>query len=402
MKKLFFCIVAVLASASLSMAQNARGPYHTNKAGDNLFIGVSGGVSTLSTSTNETMFTPDFEITFGKWFTPSVGARIGYQGASLKEKYADHDFHEHFWMEPDKNGAFKYGFGYVHGDVMWNFINAIWGYKERVINVIPYLHAGYECIWNPETGITGAARDPEFVAGAGILATAKLTKRLALTADVRNLMFSERFHDWNRGGVGQVFTGSIGLAYAIGKTDWDRCSGNADLADAKAALAAAQAALAASEASLAAACSAADDLNAKVKGLTEENASLKAAVENAVPKNENDVVYVKTALGVAPLILYYDINVTELNATELRHLDDYVKSILAQDPDRKFTLTGSADKGTGTMEINTRLAAGRSAGVKKILMEKYNVKAENIVVKEGKVTDENADPRFDRSTIVEH
>ena len=60
-----------------------RGPYETNRFGDNWFIGAGGGINIFW---NEGMdydnlrIAPSIDANLGKWFTPSVGMRIGYQG----------------------------------------------------------------------------------------------------------------------------------------------------------------------------------------------------------------------------------------------------------------------------------------------------------------------------------
>lgn len=397
MKKLILVFAAVLASASIASAQDAKsGAVATKKFGDDIFVGASAGINTMFAPLNQNKVTGDFDIFAGKWFTPSVGARIGFQGLTLKEQYPA-DFHEHFWMEPDANGVYKYGFTNIHADLLWNIFNSF-GYKERVFELVPYAQVGFQTIYDAATGgMFNARRDPEFEVGPGIMGIVNITNHLAAIVDVKDNFFSGRFHNWNEGGVTQVFTATLGVMYTFGKTDWDRAVSGADLDAANASLASAREALAGANAALAAALAAKEALDAKVAALAAELDALRAKDNN----EDKDVVYIKTALGVAPLTLYYEINSKVLNVTERRHLDDYVKAILAQDPDRVFVLTGSADEGTGTPAINADLSAGRAAGVKKILEEVYGVKAGNINV-HSKISNESADPRFDRSVLIEH
>ena len=87
---------------------------------------------------------PSLDANLGKWFTPSVGMRVGYSGLNAR-----------FWSdEPTVLGrtldkeenmyAQKFGYMYFHGDFLWNMSNALSGYKEtRFWNFVPYLHAGY-------------------------------------------------------------------------------------------------------------------------------------------------------------------------------------------------------------------------------------------------------------------
>lgn len=394
-----FTVLALSALAATAFAQESnkdaegntvRHPYLTNGFGDNWFIGAAGGVNTFIAKDNENKITPEFEVTVGKWFTPSVGMRLGFSGLRMKEVYKG-DFHHHFTPaghSADK-AEYTYGYAYAHGDLMWNISNAIGGYKEnRFFEFIPYVHTGLVHIYDVPAGFMSASQDNELSLGFGLIGKMRFTNRLFATIDIRQNAFSSRFHNWNNGGIANNYSAALGLGVVLGKTNWSRpevCHAS----EIQSALDAANAALAAAQAANAA--------------LASELEALKnAPVVDTTPAVDPGTVLVPYALGVAPLTLYYEIRSTELNATERRHLDEYIKAILAQEPDRKFTLTGSADKGTGTPEINARLVVGRAQGVKDILMKDYGVKEANITVTEGKITDENEDPRFDRSVIIVH
>ena len=107
-----------------------RGPYETNRFGDNWFIGAGGGINMFFNEGYEARVAPSLDINFGKWFTPSIGMRVGYQG--LNSQVMKDDVRQ------------KFGYMYIHGDFLWNISNALSGYKEtRFWNFVPYLHAGY-------------------------------------------------------------------------------------------------------------------------------------------------------------------------------------------------------------------------------------------------------------------
>ena len=60
-----------------------RGPYETNSFGSNWFVSVGGGIDLVldgvrANSSFDGGLTPTLDVNFGKWFTPSVGARFGY------------------------------------------------------------------------------------------------------------------------------------------------------------------------------------------------------------------------------------------------------------------------------------------------------------------------------------
>lgn len=103
----------------------------------------------------------------------------------------------------------------------------------------------------------------------------------------------------------------------------------------------------------------------------------------------------------ADLVLYYEINISKLNFTERHHLDEFVKETLDRDPEHIFYLTGSADKGTGTFEINTRLSRERAFGIREILMNEYKVPEEQIVIKATIISDKHEDGALDRCVLIE-
>ena len=59
-----------------------RGPYLTNRFCDNWFMAVGGGINLFWTDGAKVAVGPSLDANFGKWFTPSIGMRVGYQGLS--------------------------------------------------------------------------------------------------------------------------------------------------------------------------------------------------------------------------------------------------------------------------------------------------------------------------------
>ena len=155
-KKLLIAVLA-LASTGVVAQENGnrdeqnrivRGPYETNRFFDNIFIGVGGGVNIYHGENDSygkfgKRLTPALDLNVGKWFTPLVGVRIGYSGISAKgwtvgqTGYAKSLVSDNIYDE-------KFGISYLHGDFMWNFSNAVSGYKEaRVWNFVPFIGAGW-------------------------------------------------------------------------------------------------------------------------------------------------------------------------------------------------------------------------------------------------------------------
>lgn len=156
-----FCLFALLLFSGLAaQAQETgsrenrdaqgrivRGPYETNRLFDNIFVGVAGGVNLyFGENDSEGKFgkrlAPALDIHVGKWFTPSIGARVGYAGLQAKgwttagtlyAKQADGNLFRE-----------KFGVMYLHADALWNFSNAVSGYREdRTWNFVPYAGVGW-------------------------------------------------------------------------------------------------------------------------------------------------------------------------------------------------------------------------------------------------------------------
>lgn len=386
--------VVSMAFAPAAMAQEngnrdengkiVRGPYLTNKFGDNWFIGVAGGVNIFGDGGYKPGVGGALDVNVGKWFTPSVGARLGYNGLTGAE-WSNTASVLGTSLDASKN-MYKqqFGFAYVHADVLWNISHAFSGYKEtRFWNFIPYFHSGYHLTYGKKDV---DYRDQEFAAGFGLLNNLRLCKRLDLTLDVRGVLLSSRHHA--TAGVAGYITTSLGLSVNLGKTNWVRASNWHNPADedrigaaeaSAAALAAANAALAADKKNLT------DEVNA-LKG---ENADLKNKLNNVKPGLEN----------VGPAAFFFEIGKTQLSKKELEHLDFYLTNVLPYVNGKKVTvLTGRADSKTGSARRNKYLCEKRVEYLKNILVEKYGIDASNFSVKTEVVAD--GDAALSRAAVI--
>ena len=354
-------VVSMVAAPVVNAQENkdaegntVRHPYLTNGLWDNWFVGAGAGMNFFYDNSEwQSGFALDVNV--GKWVTPSVGFRAGFNGL--------------------KGGFGGNNFGYFHGDAMWNISNAIGGYKEsRFWDFVPYAHAGLM-----------VDNGKELAVGAGLLNVLRLSKRLDLTLDVRGTVFR------NQGPAGYITT-TLGLAVNLGRTDWTRASEYHNPADqdkisaaeaAAAALTAANAALAADKAKLQKENDALEAENAKLAD------ALKKAAENA-----------SGLKNVGPASFFFEIGKTELSAKELKHLDFYLANVLPNVKDGKATVvTGTADSNTGYAKRNEYLSKKRAEYMINLLKEK-GIATENIVVKNAVVKAANGQAAFDRAVVV--
>lgn len=360
-----------------------REPYLTNGAWANWWVGVAGGISAFGDGGYTAAVTPAFDATLGKWFTPSIGARIGYQGFNGAMWSANEGpISESF--DPQR-GKYKDKFGnsYIHADFLWNISNAFSGYKEtRFWDVIPYVHSGLNVSYKVNKKFT----DLEYGMGAGILNNLRLTDRLDLTLDLRGLLLSGRHHAAD-GGVSGEISFTAGLAYDLGKNNWVRAINYHNPADADriSALEASKQALEASEASL----------KAKNDKLQKENYDLNDEIEEL----KSRPVTTAKLTDVDAATFYFEIGKTVLSKKELAHLDFYLNNVLPNVDDAKVTvLTGRADSQTGSQRRNTYLSQKRVEYLQNLLVEKYDVDASNFQVRSDIVKSDN--PSFDRAVVI--
>ena len=406
MKRLYYFIgaaalatVAMTASPALNAQENGnrdengkivRGPYETNRFGDNWFIGAGGGINTFLNEGYDPAIGLSIDANFGKWFTPSVGMRAGYQGINCNV-WADSPTTLGPQKDADK-GMYDQDFGYMyfHGDFLWNISNAFSGYKEtRFWNFVPYLHAGYFRSYGLD-GIDFA--NNEIAGGIGLLHNLRLVERLDLIVDMRGTVVNGRIHGDD--GVAILPSVTMGLAVDLGWPAFVRTS---------TIVAALEVANAEKTAILEAAALA---LEAANLALAEENADLQNA--NAKLKKQmktvqtTEVNYTEFFEQMGPATVYFEIGQTVLGEKEMEHLDFIAKNLIANaDKNTKIylTLLGQADSNTGTLRRNQHLSEARAQYIYDILTTKYNISKDRLVIK-SEVVKGAAKPELSRAVVV--
>ena len=372
---------AVMAQENGNRDENGkivRGPYETNRFGDNWFIGVGGGINILwneGLSADNLKIAPSIDANFGKWFTPSIGMRAGYQGINAQ-----------VWsptasvlgpkMDTDKQMYLqKLGYMYVHGDFLWNISNALGGYKQtRFWDFVPYLHAGYFRSY----GLDGTDfADNEIAGGAGLLHNLRLAERLDLIVDMRATVVNGRVRGST--GVAVLPTVTMGLAVDLGWPAFVRTSTvlaevETVFVDQIAALEAAALALEMANVSL-------QEENA---ALTASNGKLGKEVKALKAKAEKSAFSATEFFDeMTPAVVYFNIGKTVLDDKEMQHMDFIAKNILEKvDQQTKIhiTVAGTADGTTGTLKRNQYLSKARGEYIMNLLTQNYGIAKDRIVL----------------------
>jgi outer membrane protein OmpA-like peptidoglycan-associated protein len=379
-------IAVSLAGSPAMMAQEdvnrdeygkvVRGPYETNRFSDNWFIGVGGGINAFwndGMKVDDMKIAPSIDANFGKWFTPTIGMRAGYQGINFQVQ-----------NQP------KLGYMYVHGDFLWNISDAIGGYKEtRFWDFVPYLHTGYFRSYGVDN-VDFA--DNEIAAGAGLLHNLRLSDRLDLIVDMRATVVNGRVNASD--GVAVLPSVTMGLAVDLGWPNFVRSSTIIAGIEAVAAenMAVLETAAMALEMANIALEEQNDNLLAVNNKLKKENATLKSKVANV------DMMF----RDMTPATLYFDIGKEVLSQKELQHLDFLAKNILtkiSKDTKIYITVLGTADANTGSAKRNQDLSKARGAYVSGLLTSKYGIAANRIVVT-SEVVKAPENPELSRAVVI--
>ena len=382
MKKLFITMALVLCAAAASAQVVAvaeeivveeqqpkrRGwaGYETNRFFDNWEITVAGGAQIMvfngtlgkddfgSSRFNHINWQADFSLT--KWFHPVMGARLQIQGGQYQNDTA---FGNQYMKDP---------YIFTHMDFMVNLSNWIGGERDdRVYYAVPFAGFGYHV-----SGFTdkfqrdwGYGTDHSFAFTAGLLNKFRIAKGWDLDIELKGMLFGEKDlpASLNSGGAYAVaYSATAGFTHRFNDRNWKRQMPQ-KYTDAD--IAAYTAAIAALEGSLAAARN-------NEKSLADQLAAANKALQDAKGKKE---VFVN---GACPA--FFKINSAALSQRNKILLDLVADEINASPADKTFTVSGYADKETGSAAYNQKLSEERAQAVAEYL-ESKGVKADRLIVK---------------------
>ena len=392
--------VAMTATPALNAQDNGnrdingnivRGPYETNRFGDNWFIGVAGGINLFLNEGYDVKIGPSIDFNFGKWFTPAVGMRMGYQGINA-QAWSNSPGILGDVLDSEKNQyPQKFGYMYIHGDFLWNISDAIGGYKEsRFWDFVPYLHAGYFRSY----GLDGANFvDNEFAMGGGLLHNLRLANRLDLIIDMRATVVNGRVID--NDGVAVLPTVTAGLAVDLGWPDFIRTSTIIETLEV---------ANAQKTAILEGAIAALEVANAALEDQKAQLAKTNKKLTKEVNQLKNEYVQEETSFfeGMTPATIFFNIGQTTLCDREMQHLDFLARNLIAkadQETNILITVMGSADSNTGTMKRNQHLSEARGKYVFDLLTSKYGISPDRLTIKSEVVKDASK-PALSRSVVI--
>lgn len=343
--------------------------------GRNWFIEAKGGASAflgtpIGCGDVFDRVTPLLQIGVGKWFTPAIGGRIGFQGLSFKNA----DFH-----------TMKYQF--VHADFLYNITSGIRQNESGIPlwDVIPFVGVGmiHNSDWiNNCTCQGGSSGSHPFAFTYGVEARYRISDRVHLVGEVSGMLTARNFD-----GIGtstkfgdNMISVSAGLSFTIGKTGWKRVVDATPYIEQNLALQDYIAYMRDRNAHLEKRLAGNDDGKTvypknSYSGLNSLRARLSM---NGDSLSSSDRL--KVSIGV-PVYFFFKLNSDKLvDKSQLVNLDDIAK--MAKQENLKIKISGAADSATGTQSGNQDLGKRRAKFIAKALIkrgvDKNQIKAYNL------------------------
>lgn len=323
------------------------------KGGTSAFIGTPIGCGDLF---DRVM--PVLQIGVGKWFTPAVGGRIGYQGIKFKNANLQ---------------SMKYQF--VHADFMYNLTHNLQcnDYGLSKFDVIPYIGVGMIRNSSNTPGYFLTDNIPSgnhpFAFSYGVEFRYLLAERLHLVGEVSGMTTmksfdcvgaSSRFGD-------HMVSASVGLSYTIGKRGWKK------VVDARPYINQNNFLLKIySEHSQQA--NANNNIEAQstdknnYSGLNSLRYRMSLGNENNDSSSDSLSQKTKVTIGV-PIYFYFKLNTAKLvDKTQLVNLDEIAK--IAKEQNLTIHISGAADRATGSNKRNRYLSIERVRYIGKQLIKR--------------------------------
>ena len=343
--------------------------------GRNWFIEAKGGASAflgtpIGCGDVFDRVTPLLQIGVGKWFTPAIGGRIGFQGLSFKNA----EFH-----------TMKYQF--VHADFLYNITSGIRQNESGIPlwDVIPFVGVGmiHNSDWiNSCTCQGGSSGSHPFAFTYGVEARYRISDRVHLVGEVSGMLTARNFD-----GIGtstkfgdNMISVSAGLSFTIGKTGWKRVVDATPYIEQNLAFQDYIAYMRDRNAHLEKRLAGNDDGKTvypknSYSGLNSLRARLSM---NGDSLSSSDRL--KVSIGV-PVYFFFKLNSDKLvDKSQLVNLDDIAK--MAKQGNLKIKISGAADSATGTQSGNQDLGKRRAKFIAKALIkrgvDKIQIKAYNL------------------------
>ena len=328
-KKMFFAAALSMLMAGAVQAQEGVKSFS--------FVEAQGGVQLTSTDAKmDKLITPTAALSFGHYFTPVVGARLHVNAWESKSGYNE-QFYKWKYVTPDL-------------DLLLNLSNIFSKKQAHALNVILLGGVGLNYAWdnddlkglNLPANATPLAWDKNRLSHnlrAGLRVETNQAKRLGLSLEVNANSLSDRFNSKTNNSDDWMFTAMLGLSFRFNQKS-------------------------AAPKYITKMVEIVDTIEVDEPYVTKE--IVKRPKEVKEKKNMNEAIFFKIA---------------QSDADKAAGVDEAIKKVadlMKTSDDAVFTVTGYADKGTGTPKINAKYAKLRAEDVTKKLVDEHGIDASRI------------------------
>ena len=333
-KNLLTAAAAMLLMAGAAQAQ-------TNSWTSYSYVEAQGGVQLTSTNAPmDKLITPTAALSFGHYFSPVVGARLHVNAWQAKSGFNSIDkYYKWKYITPDL-------------DLMLNLTNMFSEGSDNFLNVILLGGVGLNYAWdndelkdlNIPADVTPLAWDKNRLSHnlrAGLRLETNQAKPLGLSLEVNANSLSDRFNSKTNDADDWMFTAMLGVNFRFGhkKAAPKYVTKTIEVID---------------------------------TFWVDEATTIK--VMEKQPKTKTETKHMKMNEAI-----FFQIRESDANAAS--GIDEAIKKVadlMKCSDDAQFTVTGYADKGTGSAKQNKKYAQKRADDVAKKLVEEHGLDAKRL------------------------
>lgn len=298
-------------------------------------------------------FSVNYNVGFGKWFSPYMGWRLSFNGGPL-----------HY----ESDGMRKFNYVNANADFMWDMFNSLGGVdSKRVFSIVPFVGLGGTYAWHyrPEGTVMtehGVKRNSwTLPVSAGLQLRFRLCKYVDFFAEGRAGFYGDNFNNVVYGRPIDInVTVNGGFTVTFGGRDYRHYNPCDYL-------------------------SYIDNLNNQVndlRGALATTTAALAAAEAQLPCPEIVEIEPTAAAAPAPLMatVRFTINSAKISSTEAVNVYN-VAQWMKDNADQNVAIVGYADRDTGTTEYNMNLSKRRAQAVYDALVNQYGINPDRLSIR---------------------
>ena len=352
----FLCGVVMSISAQeyqpqvgFSTENGSKVNFKKNKASDNWFISLGGGVSMYMGDQNADADMADrinwaAGLSIGKWYNPYLAFRLKIDGGQLK------NFGNLGAQSVSTKQDFMYGNGHI--DLMWDITNFWAPYNEKkAVRLIPFVGLGYALRPGKTVGAYEYKRSESPSINLGLQIPFRLSNRVDLFLEGQYTMVNEQFNRWDMGHEeDRIVSALLGFNFKLGRTNFEVIEPmDYDLLN---------------------------DLNSQINALRAQNDELSKRPVSCpeCPKIAPVVESIETMKNA----VFFRLNSSVIDKNQDGNI--FNTSEYAKKHNLPIKLIGYADKKTGTADYNQGLSERRARAVAKRLTEKHGIPTDRISI----------------------